>query len=208
MQDNTNNEKKATPPPFDSQNEISSSNLLDRPHPAGYTEEWIQSLKLPFSEEITQIDPLLVFRIKNEWLALPCHSIKEVTHSAFIHTLPHTKSDVLLGITNVQGELLIAISMQNLLGIPNLDSSSSSFLYSEYPGNIVFGIQKNIFVFPADEIYGLTHVKLDTIKPVPINVSKSLKNFFSGIFILPDDTLSVGLLDDKLIINSLNENYL
>lgn len=196
---------------FHNQNTYSesyNSYLLDRPHPEGYTEEWIQSLKLPTTEDTTEIKPFLVFRIKNEWLALPSHSIKEITQATFIHTLPHTKSDVLLGITNVQGELFITFSLQNLLGIPNLDISVNTYSNSAYTRNIVFGSPKNFFVFPVDEIYALTHIQSDVINPVPIHVSKSLQNFFSGIFVLPDDATTIALLDDKLIINSLNENYL
>lgn len=200
------------PPKLDDpilENQYNGSNLLNRPHPEGYTEEWIESLKQPSADENIQHLSLLIFRIKTEWLALPSHSIKEVTEAAFIHRLPHTNSSVLLGITNVQGELLVAISMQDLLGIPNNIPQDSSDLQpnGKFMRNIVFGIKRDVFVFPVDEIYGLTNVQSNTIEPVPISVSKSIKNFFSGIFILPDK-LSVGLLDEKLIINSLNQNYL
>lgn len=188
---------------------VSDSTLLTRPHPEGYTAEWVESLKHPAFEESIPRQTLLVFRIKNEWLALPGHCIKEVTKAAFIHSLPHTNSGVLLGITNVQGELLVAVSMQNLLNIPDTtEPQLKRYAYSKYIRNIVFGSKKDIFVFPVDEIYGLTYIKSDQIEPVPISILKSSKNYFSGIFTLPDDILSVGLLDEKLIISGLNENYL
>lgn len=191
------------------QNGIHDSNLLNRPHPKGYTEEWVESLKHFAFEESIPRQSLLVFRIKGEWLALPSYCIKEVTKTTFIHSLPHTNSNVLLGITNVQGELLVTISMQNLLNIPDTPKTlEKDYTYSRYSRNIVFEDKKNVFAFPVDEIFGLTYVKSANIEPVPISIIKSLKNFFSGIFTLPDDVLSVGLLDEKLIINSLNENYL
>lgn len=212
-------ENKKSPIPFHdkdkepyeviSQNEMYTSNLLSRPHPEGYDEECIKALKQHLIEESTSKESLLIFRIKNEWLALPSNCIKEITKPTFVHRLPHTNNTVLLGITNVQGELLITISMQNLLGIsgePN--ESPKPYVYSMYSRNIVFGSKKDVFVFPVDEIYGLGYIQLDNIDPVPIGVVKSLKNFFTGIFTLTDKGLSVGLLDERLIINSLNENHL
>lgn len=191
------------------QNEIYSSTLLRRPYPEGYNEDHIKSLKQHTAEESIPRKSLLVFRIQNEWLALPSHCIKEVTPPSFVHRLPHTNNPILLGITNVQGELLITISMQNLLGITNTaQKSTETYIYSMYARNIVFGYKNDIFVFPVDEIYGLSYVKLDTIEPIPISILKSLKNFFSGIFTLPDAILSVGLLNEQLIINSLNKNHL
>lgn len=187
-------------------NGLHAANLLSRPHPTGYTQEWMESLKHPIVEEATPRQSLLIFRIKSEWLALPSHCIREITQTSFIHSLPHTKSDVLLGITNVQGNLLITISMQNLLGIPDTEQVSPD--HHGYTRNIVFGNKKEIFVFPVEEIYGLIHLKPGKIESTPISISKSPKNFFSGIFTLPDNALSIGLLDEKLIINSLNENYL
>lgn len=190
-------------------NNTQDSNLLSRPHPKGYTEEWVESLKHSTLEESIPKQSLLVFRIKSEWLALPSHCIKEVTKTTFIHRLPHTNSTVLLGITNVQGELLVTTSMQNLLGIPDpTQPTPKNYTFNRYSRFIVFGNKKDSFVFPADELFGLTHVKFDAIEPVPISIVKSLKNYFSGIFILPESNISVGLLDDKLIIDSLNENYL
>lgn len=188
---------------------IYGSDLLQRPYPKGYQEEWAESLKHSALEEEIEKLSLLVFRIKTEWFALPTHIIIEIIRDAFIHSLPHMHSDVILGITNVQGELRIAISMQHLLGIPNLKMSDiTCYTFSKYSRNIVIGQKNNIFVFPVDEIYGLVHIKLDDIQETPISISKSLKNFFSGIFELPEDKLPVGLLNEKLILNALNENYL
>ena len=208
----SDNKKTPVPSPkelYSNQNEIYGSNLLGRPHPEGYSEEWVESLKHHTIEESIPRQSLLVFRIQGEWLALPSHCIKEVTKATFIHTLPHTNSNVLLGISNIQGELLVAISMQNLLGIPNsTEAPKKSHDFSRYARNVVFGSGKNVFVFPVDEIHGLTYIKLDKIESVPMSILKSLKNYFSGIFALPEETLSIGLLDERLIIDSLNENYL
>ncbi len=191
------------------QNEIYSSTLLHRPYPENYNADSIQSLKQPIIEESIPKKSLLVFRIQNEWLALPSHCIKEITQPTFVHTLPHTNNPILLGITNVQGDLLITISMQNLLGITNsTQKTPGTYIYSMYTRNIVFGWKSDIFVFPVDEIYGLSYIKLDSIEPIPISILKSLKNFFTGIFTLPNDVLSVGLLNEQLIINSLHKNYL
>lgn len=192
--------------PF-SKNKVYGSNLLNRPQPEGYSEEWLESLKTKLTDDLVSGKLLLIFRIANEWLALPSYCIKEVTETAFIHRLPHTSTKVLLGIANVQGELLIAISMQAFLSIPeaikNFDDQPVS---RHYIRNIVFGVNNDIFVFTVDEIYGLTQVQSNTFESPPISISKSLKNYFSGVFSL--NNTPVGLLDEMLIISKLNEKHL
>lgn len=190
-------------------NRLRGSDLLNRPHPAGYTEEWVESLKhAPSDEGVLDRKSTLIFRIKDEWLAFETSSVLEVTEISLIHKLPHRTTDVLLGVTNVQGELRITMSMSNFLGLTNPTETKELKTLSHriYPRAIMFGRNKDIFVFPVDEVYGITQIKPDTIAPVPLSVSKSLKNFASGIFMFND--MHIGILDEKLIINSLNEHHL
>lgn len=185
---------------------LKGSNLLNRPHPKGYAEEWIESLKKVPPEETFQIKSILVFRLNNEWLALPTASVKDVTETCPIHSLPHRSNDILLGITNVQGELSIAISMKALLGVSGTSTSKASLSHRIYPRSIVFGYDKDDFVFAVDEVYGIHLLHPEDLEAVPANVGKSLANYATGIFSFNEKR--VGLLDENLLIESTKENYL
>lgn len=182
-------------------NKIFGSRLLNRMQPPGYGIEWLETLKTKPAEDFPSGHSVVIFRIANEWLALPSHSILEITHSSHIHKLPHTNSPILLGISNVHGELLITISMQTFLDLPaptkpieeNAQQSARS---------IVLEKNKEAILFPVHEIHGITFIPPTSIAPPPLSTSKAGKNFFIGIFSL-NNTL-IGLLDDSAIMDAIN----
>ncbi len=188
-------------------NKIYGSNLLNRPQPEGYGLEWLETLKTKPTEDFPSGQLLLVFRIANEWLALPSCAIKEITHSARIHKLPHTNSPVLLGISNIHGELLITVSMQAFLELPNVPSKPNNVEdvchFSRY---IVLEKNKDTIVFLVNEILGLTLIEPGALEPPPLSTSKAGRNYFVGVFSL-NDTL-IGLLDESLIMETINQTYL
>lgn len=188
-------------------NKVHSLNLLNRPPPENYGTEQLASLNTQTHEDFPTGRSLLVFRIANEWLALPNYCIKEITPPSFIHKLPHTTTNILLGISNVHGDLLITISMQAFLNIHNASTQSNNTQsVCKFARNIVLEINKNILVFSVDEIYGLTQIELSLLEPPAITITKSIQNYCTGIFSLNNTV--VGLLDESRIITTLNETYL
>lgn len=186
-------------------NKVYGTNLLNRPQPEGYDLEWLESLKTKPTEDFPSGKSLLIFRIANEWLALPSYSIKEITHSSYIHKLPHSNSPILLGISNIHGELLITVSMQAFLDLPPITPKDSDdqtpCKFSRY---IVLAEGKDTIVFPVDEIHGITFIQPSSLDPPPLSTSKTGKNFFTGIFSL-NETL-IGLLDGSLIMDAINQS--
>lgn len=59
----------------------------------------------------------VVFRIGPELFALPTQVLHEVAESRGIHSLPHRRHSVVLGLVNIRGELLICVSVGRLLGL-------------------------------------------------------------------------------------------
>jgi hypothetical protein len=58
----------------------------------------------------------MIFRLGTEWLALPASVFQEVAELGAIHSLPHRRSGLVVGLTNVRGgELLICFSLTKLL---------------------------------------------------------------------------------------------
>ncbi|MGA7813893.1 chemotaxis protein CheW, partial [Caballeronia sp.] len=57
----------------------------------------------------------LVFRIADEWLALPTTALRQVDDIRPIHSLPHRRNRVVLGLVNIRGELTVAASLGELL---------------------------------------------------------------------------------------------
>ena len=85
--------------------------LLDRPLPEAYRQEWTRHFA-----QIEKVQPparksAVVFRLKAEWLALPTHAFQEVGERRPIHSLPHRRDGIVLGLVNVRGELLVCVAL-------------------------------------------------------------------------------------------------
>src|SRR5262245_44183938 len=61
----------------------------------------------------------LLFRVANEWLGLPTQAFQEVAERRLVHSLPHRRQTIVLGLVNIRGELLICASLGRLLGLEN-----------------------------------------------------------------------------------------
>src|SRR5258705_25349 len=91
--------------------------LLDRPLSAEYREEW----SAHFAREKQSSPPgrisTVLFRTESEWFALPTHAFQEVAEQRQIHSLPHRRQGVVVGLANIRGELVICASLNRLLGL-------------------------------------------------------------------------------------------
>ena len=91
--------------------------LLDRPLPEQYRREWTEH----FAQEKKAAEPAkgsaLLFRLHTEWLALATQAFQEAAERRLIHSLPHRRSGLVLGLVNIRGELLICVSLSRLLGL-------------------------------------------------------------------------------------------
>src|SRR5262245_12198327 len=89
--------------------------FLDAPSPTGYLEEWTQRLAAPEEESATDLHSVLVFRLAEEWLALPVRVLVEVTPPYPVHRIPH-RAGLLAGLVNIRGELHLCVHLARLLG--------------------------------------------------------------------------------------------
>ncbi len=97
--------------------------LLERPAPADYLDWWTDLLagkKKDAGPSVTT--PYLVFRVGQSWLALRAVVLREIMQPGVIRSLPHRRSDVLLGLTVVRGEIYPCVSLHALIGDGALDS--------------------------------------------------------------------------------------
>lgn len=82
----------------------SGRHLLEREPPEDYLREWTQALAEEKGEDkAADTLSVLIFRLGQEWLALPTHVCQEVAEMRPIHILPHRSGPVLLGLANIRG---------------------------------------------------------------------------------------------------------
>lgn len=187
------------------QNARALMNLLDRPAPEGYLQEWHERVKRAPDEERRTLRPLLVFRIGPEWLALAVSAIAEITPDSPVHRVPHRTNEVLRGIVNVRGELHLAVSLRSLLGVEHGEAASKS-TGRIYTRHIVMQREGERFVARVDEVIGVIPFEADAMEAIPVNVSKALATYSRGLYVWRDEKVAV--LDDELIYHSISSKYL
>lgn len=173
--------------------------LLDRTPPADYQRYWTEY----FSRVRAQAAPgrmsAVIFRIGAEWLALSTRAFQEVTERRAIHSLPHRRHGIVLGLTNVRGELLICVSLGKLLGIERHDSPPESC-----PRLVVAEWQGSLVTFPVNEVHGVHRFHPKDLQEVPATIARANPSLTQAM--LTWNHRKVGCLDEESLFSTINRS--
>jgi chemotaxis-related protein WspD len=176
--------------------------LLDRPLSQEYRREWTAH----FAQEKKRAAPAklsaVIFRISDEWLALPTQSFQEVAERRRIHSLPHRRHGIVLGVVNIRGELLICVTLGRLLGLDRGPARQTA--RTIYDRLLVASWEGARLVFPVDEVHGIYRFQSQELREPPATVAKSKASFSEGI--LPWREKAVGYLNPGVLFSSLNRS--
>lgn len=185
--------------------------LYDRELPEGYSREWAAVLSQEKQVLRKGVIGAVAFRLGNERLALNAKYFDGVFDPRPVRIIPHRSDKLLKGLTVVQGEIVPAVSVRELLGIA--DESGKGERNGEKAGEnpvengrgfrrfIAVSRDGERFVFGVDEVSGLIRFSLDEPENVPVTLAKSPASYTRGI--LERDGLRVNLLDEELFFNAL-----
>jgi chemotaxis-related protein WspD len=182
---------------------FSANKLLERSPEESYIQEWTYLLSqetMPTREELHE-KAVVIFQLFDEWLALSPLFFSEVTESRSIHSLPHRKNPILMGVVNLRGQLKLCVSLHKLLEINEQKITSQPF-------KRLIAIEKEgeHWVFPVHDVFGIYHCNLEQLENVPVTIAKSTANYLKGV--IPWRNKSVGYLDEELLFYSLKRSVL
>lgn len=176
--------------------------LLDRPLPAQYRRAWTAH----FAREKTVASPsnssALLFRISSEWFALPTRAFQEVAERKQVHSLPHRRQGLVLGLVNIRGELLLCISLGHLLGVERLPGREA--LRTEHHRLLVCNWEGSRLTFPVDEVHGTHRFHTQDLKTPPATVANAAASFTQGI--LHWQERRAGFLNAEALFGALNRS--
>lgn len=158
----------------------------------------------PGSETQTEIKTrsILVFRLGEEWLALPTRCLVEVSPLQAIHSLPHQRSRALLGVANVRGALVACLSLVELLGLDAapVPAQSSRIM----PRMLIVAAQGGSVVVPVDEVDGIYAMDETLLDSASASGSHANARFTRGV--LQWKNYSLRLLDEEQLISAINRS--
>ena len=171
---------------------------LDNPSPEGYLEEWTARLAEPVEDSGAGGGTTLLFRLAEEWLALPVQSVVEVTMPRPVHRVPH-RGGLLDGVLNIRGELHLCVRVGELLGLAAAGASRSGD--SGKSRLVVIGKGADCWAFLADEVDRVRRYRARELSPVPVTVGRAANRFTRGV--LTANSKSVGLLDAARLFEAI-----
>jgi chemotaxis-related protein WspD len=165
--------------------------LLERLPPGDYLQEWTTVLAEDKrgSESSTpsifdsavrndQSLALMIFRLAGELFALPVGVFLEVSTPFAVHSVPGRSNELFLGLVNVRGEIALAASLANLLGVRVAKSAGPQSVGQMAVAETAVGN----WVFPIDEIYGIYLLNRDDVNSAPEAINTTNNFYVNGIF--------------------------
>ncbi|HOV89509.1 MAG TPA: chemotaxis protein CheW [Syntrophorhabdaceae bacterium] len=174
--------------------------LFDRDVPVDFVEESTKLISVAKEQELKGYLSVIVFRVGEEWLALKTIYLQEITSLKPVHRVPYRTNDIFRGIANINGELLLCISLVRLLE-HNHEEEDTQNETNVFKRMIVINKNGERYVFSVDEVLGIFRISLNEIKEPPVTLMKSPSNLIEGIFELLGN--KVGFLGDDRFLSAL-----
>jgi chemotaxis-related protein WspD len=180
-----------------------AAQVLDAAPASHFTDRTTQFAAPAYTEE-SERRSVVIFRVASEWLALPTSVVVEVASLLPIHSLPHRPNGVVLGLASVRGELLVCVSLREVVGSAALTAPSREGRGTAYQRLLVIRRESVRVVCPVDEVHGIHRFHPRELTAVPTTVAKSVVAYSTAL--LPWQGHSVGTLDDQLLFYTLKRS--
>ena len=145
---------------------------------------------------------LALFRIAQQWFALPANLFQQVLTTRVIRPIPHRSNEILQGLVNVHGELILSVCLEKLLGVQRSDRTPSF----TPPRLVVVEWESSRWSFTVDEFQGIETISADQLLTPPSNVLSTFHTFTHSL--LPIQNYTVNCLDEFLLFEALERTAL
>lgn len=172
--------------------------LFDREIPGEFLDEWTRNFTAVKEAEERDTVSVVVFRIDGEWFALKTVYLQETTHFRQVHYVPYRTNKIFKGLVNINGELLLCVSLADLTETAALEEKASNLVGKRM---LVINKQGERYAFPVEEVLGIYRIPLGDLQKPPVTIAKSPLGVVGTVFDL--DGRKVGLLGEDKLIHAL-----
>ena len=181
-----------------------AANLLDGEPPADYIAHWTEQARQPKGRAERATVSVLIFRIGTEWLAVQTTALTEIASLRPIHSIPHRRNGVVLGLTNIRGELLVCVSLREILNVDSAPDADAGTLRSIAGRLLVMQRDGARAVCPVDEVHGIERFFARDLGSVPATVAGAAAKYTCATLTWAKHT--VGLLDEQILFSAVNRS--
>jgi chemotaxis-related protein WspD len=180
-----------------------AANLLDGDPPADYIAHWTEQARRAKGLAERADLSVLIFRIGTEWLAVHTTALTEIASLRPIHSIPHRRNGVVLGLTNIRGELVVCVSLR---GILNIDAADPDPAKTHAAAGRLLVMQRDgaRAVCPVDEVHGIERFFTRDLGTVPATVAGAAARYTRATLAWTSHT--VGVLDEQMLFRAVNRS--
>jgi len=175
--------------------------LLEAELPPDYRTLWTAHVARAAPRSDAGLASVVVFRLRNEWLALPTRLLDEIAAMRPIHSLPHRRGGIVLGLANVRGELRACVSLARLLG---LDDTAAEGVAADTQRLLVARQRREPVAFPVDEVHGIHRFQPHELQDQPATIALAAASYTQAV--LPWRQSFVGLLDAQALFRTIDRS--
>ena len=168
-----------------------ATSLLTREASGDNSADWNERYAAPRQVTDYQDRSVLILRLGTEWFAIATGSLDEVLEPRPVHRLPHRPNPIVLGVTNVRGELVVCVSLERLLGIPAAPVARTNRL-------LVLRSASGRLAVPVDEVQQTHAYQATEMIAPPETSTRSATSYTNGLLAWQDRMISC--LDEVQVI--------
>jgi chemotaxis-related protein WspD len=185
----------------------SGRELFNRPTPPEYRQQWTALLA---EEPVEEFNPramtsVLVFRLGEQWLALPTGLIQSLSRTLPVRRLPHRSNRVLRGLVNIQGIIRLCASIHEFFDAVE-DGTSDEIGAADKSRLVMVEKEGENWVFLVDEVHGLHRYQTDEMQNSPVSAARTAEPLTIGAVAWRNGQL--GLIDPDELIVALKRSLL
>jgi chemotaxis-related protein WspD len=149
---------------------------------------------------------VVIFRLGVEWFCLPTLYFQSIENRSVIHSIPRYSNELLLGVVNIKGTLLLCFSVESLLQVEP-DNAHPLGGISVYKRLLVLSYNQQSYTFPVDEVGGIDRIDDNNLETPPATLSQHQAGFVKGVVksAEKEDKHRIALLNAVQLFQSLGE---
>jgi chemotaxis signal transduction protein len=141
---------------------------------------------------------VLLFRVGSHRYGFPARHVGSVARRSIIRSLPASSHPAVVGLTQLQGDLLPVVSMHQLLGI---EASERKPEDEEIARFVVLADRRGSIALMVDRVEGIVPTDQDQIRPVPANTDRRTRSLVARILTHEDEPIA--LVEVDLLVNQI-----
>lgn len=169
--------------------------------PPSFIEENTKKYSELPEEKPADLKSYVVFRLGELWLAIATKFFFESFEELYIHIVPFKSDEIVKGLVNVHGELIIALDIRHWIE----ETKSSEKISSAGPRFLQLGRGSSRFILVADEVKGTIEIESAKIEKLPSAIVDSDENIFKQRFMYSNKF--VYIIDEEKMFLRIAEKF-